>query len=115
MDIGMPTLEKQRAIARRLPAIGMPSGITDDIRLGLDDTAAGDAFSHLPHQYLPMRWRAREAVSVGSSARASGRWTSLRPPDFRASARPIALAKAPARMHHRNTGSRGPPSRRGTP
>ena len=34
---------------------------------------------------------------------------------FRASARPIARAKALARTDRRNTGSREPPSRRGTP
>ena len=28
------------------------SGVADDIRLGLDDAAAGDAFGCLPHQYL---------------------------------------------------------------
>jgi hypothetical protein len=31
---------------------GVPGGVADDIRLGLDDAAAGDAFGHLPHQNL---------------------------------------------------------------
>lgn len=48
----MPAFEKERPITRRHPAVGVPRGVTDDIRLGLDDAAAGDAFSHLPHQYL---------------------------------------------------------------
>ena len=48
----MPALEKERPITRRHPAVGVPRGVADDIRLGLDDAAAGDAFGHLPHQYL---------------------------------------------------------------
>jgi len=48
----MPALEKERPITRRHPAVGVPRGVADDIRLGLDDAAAGDAFRHLPHQYL---------------------------------------------------------------
>src|ERR1700746_889946 len=32
--------------------VGVPSGVADDIRLGLDNTTAGDAFRQLPHQYL---------------------------------------------------------------
>jgi hypothetical protein len=35
-----------------LSAVGVSRGVADDIRLGLDDAAAGDAFGHLPHQYL---------------------------------------------------------------
>jgi hypothetical protein len=30
----------------------MPGGVADDIRLGLNDTTAGDAFRQLTHQYL---------------------------------------------------------------
>jgi len=48
----MPALEKERPITRRHPAVGMPRGVTDDIRLGLDNAAAGDASGHLPHEYL---------------------------------------------------------------
>ena len=48
----MPALEKERPITRRHPAVGMPRGVADDIRLGLDDAAAGHTFGHLPHQYL---------------------------------------------------------------
>ena len=48
----MPTLEKERPITRRHPAVGVPRGVADDIRLSLDDTAAGQALSSLPHQYL---------------------------------------------------------------
>jgi hypothetical protein len=50
--VAMPTLEKERTITRGHPAVGMPRGVADDIRLGLDDAAAGDAFGHLPHQYF---------------------------------------------------------------
>src|SRR5262249_27056989 len=48
----MPALEKQRPITRRHPAVGVPRGVADDIRLGLDDAAAGEAFRQLRHQYL---------------------------------------------------------------
>ena len=48
----MPALEKERPITRRHAAVGVPRGVTDNIRLGLDDAAAGDAFGLLPHQYL---------------------------------------------------------------
>ena len=50
IDIGVPALEKKRPVTRRHPAIGVPGGVADDIRLGLDDAAAGDAFGYLPHQ-----------------------------------------------------------------
>jgi hypothetical protein len=30
----------------------VPRGVADDICLGLDDAAAGEAFGHLPHKYL---------------------------------------------------------------
>src|SRR5579859_7715518 len=50
----------------------MPGGVTDDIRLGLDNTTAGDAFGQLPHQY-----RANEVAGerdrVGRQLRASDR------------------------------------------
>ena len=48
----MPTLEKQRTVAPRHPPVAVPGGVADDIRLGLDDAAAGDAFGQLPHQHL---------------------------------------------------------------
>jgi hypothetical protein len=48
----MPALEKERPITRRHPAVGVPRGVADDICLGLDDAAAGEAFGHLPHKYL---------------------------------------------------------------
>ncbi len=48
----MPALEKERPITRRHPAVGVPRGVADDIRLGLDNTAAGHALGSLPHQYL---------------------------------------------------------------
>ena len=48
----MPTLEKQRPITPSHPPVGVPGGVADDIRLGLDNTTAGDAFRQLPHHYL---------------------------------------------------------------
>ncbi len=48
----MPALEKERPITRRHPAVGVARGVADDIRLGLDDTAAGQTLSRFPHQYL---------------------------------------------------------------
>ena len=48
----MSALEKERAIARRHAPIGVPGGVADDIGLGLDNAAAGDAFRQFPHQQL---------------------------------------------------------------
>jgi len=43
-------LEEERLIALRHPVTGVPRHVADDIRLGLDDAAAGHACSHPPHQ-----------------------------------------------------------------
>src|SRR5262249_222200 len=51
-DVGMPALEKERAITPRHSPVGMPCGISDRIRLGLDDTPAEDAFGQFPHHQL---------------------------------------------------------------
>ncbi len=48
----MPALEKERPVTRRNPAVSVPRGVTDDIRFSFDNTAAGQALSSLPHQYL---------------------------------------------------------------
>ena len=48
--MGGPT--RKRPVTRRHPAVGVPRGVADDIRLGLDNTTAGDALRQLPHQYL---------------------------------------------------------------
>ena len=45
-------LEKQRTITPSHPPIGVPGSVADDIRLGLNNTTAGNAFRQLPHQYL---------------------------------------------------------------
>src|SRR5436190_13120901 len=45
-------LEKQRTITPSYPPVGVPGGVADDIRLGLNNTTAGDALGQLPHQYL---------------------------------------------------------------
>ena len=50
INIGAPTLEKQRMIAPGHPPVGVPGGVADDIGLGLNNTTAGDAFRQLPHQ-----------------------------------------------------------------
>src|SRR5271165_2145436 len=95
-------------------AIGVPGGVADGIRLGLNNTTAGDAFRQLPHQYL-VNETAGERDRINRQLRASEQMAILTAPGFRASAQPIARAKAPARTDRRNTGSRGPPSHRGTP
>ena len=48
----MPALEKQRAIARSHPPIGVPRGVADDIGLGLDNATADDALGQLAHHEL---------------------------------------------------------------
>ena len=48
----MSALEKQRAIARRHPYVGVACGVADDIGLGLHNAAAGHAFRQLAHQEL---------------------------------------------------------------
>jgi hypothetical protein len=50
--VGVPALEKERPVTRGHPAVGVPRGVANDIRFGLDDTAAGDAFGRLPHENL---------------------------------------------------------------
>src|SRR5258708_35770497 len=53
INIGVPAVEKQRTITPGHSPVGMPRGIADDIRLGLNNTTADDAFGQLTHQYLP--------------------------------------------------------------
>ena len=112
VNIGVPGLEKQRTIARGHPPVGVPGGIPDNIRLGLNDTAADDAFRQHPHQHFANEIvrQIRPYRSASPSGRAP---EALR--GVRISARPIAHAKAPARTDRRNTGSLVRPSRRGTP
>src|ERR1043165_1603446 len=43
---------EQRAITRGHPREGMPGGIAQDVRLGLDHTTAGDTFGQFPHEYF---------------------------------------------------------------
>ena len=52
INIGAPTLEKQRTITRCHPPVAVPGRIADDIGLGLHDTAAEDAFGQRPHHDL---------------------------------------------------------------
>src|SRR5262249_42608978 len=99
INISVPALEKERPVTRRHPAEGVPRGVADDIRLDLDDAAAGDALGHLSHQYLADEI-ASETVSTGRSARESGGWPPLCRSGFSASARPIARVKAPAQTDH---------------
>ena len=44
INIGVPMFEKQRTTTLCYPPIGMSGGVTDDIRLGLDYSAADNAF-----------------------------------------------------------------------
>jgi len=78
----MPALEKERPITRRHPAVGMPRGVTDDIRLGLDNAAACDASGHLPHEYLADE-RASERDRIDRQLRTrERRMTPLMPARF---------------------------------
>jgi hypothetical protein len=78
----MPALEKERPITRRHPAVGVPRGVTDDIRLGLDDTAASDAFGHLPQQYLADETTS-EGDGIDRQLRTRERWmATLMPARF---------------------------------
>jgi len=78
----MPALEKERPITRRHPAIGVPRGVADDIRLGLDDAAAGGAFGHLPHQNLADQ-KASERDRLERQLRTRERWmATLMPARF---------------------------------
>jgi hypothetical protein len=69
----MPALEKERPITRRHPAVGVPGGVADDIRLGLDDAANSDACSHLPLQYLVDEITS-ERDRIDRQLRTSERW-----------------------------------------
>ena len=40
IHIGVAAVEKQRAVARRRAAVGVPGRVADDVGLGLDDAAA---------------------------------------------------------------------------
>ena len=70
--IGVPMFEKQRTITPGHPPVGMPGGVAGDIRLGLDNTAAGDAFRQLPHQNLANEI-AGERRRIGRQLRAGER------------------------------------------
>src|ERR1700693_3953740 len=84
MNIGMSTLEKQRTITPGHPPVGVPGGVADDIRLGLNNTTAGDAFGQHPHQHLAneiagerfrinRQFRARERrMAIHAAARFQG-------------------------------------------
>ena len=48
----MPALEEKRPIARGHAAVGVPGGVADAIRLGLDDAAAHDACGQHPPDHL---------------------------------------------------------------
>jgi hypothetical protein len=39
---------RERAITPGLPPVGMPCGVADDMRLGLGNTTANDAFGQTP-------------------------------------------------------------------
>ena len=78
----MPALEKERPITRRHPTVGVPRGVADDIRFSFDNTAAGDAFGHLPHQYLADEITS-ERDRIDRQLRTRERWmTTLMPAGF---------------------------------
>ncbi len=72
INVGVAALEKERAIARRHPPIGVPGGVADDISLGLDNAAAGHAFRQFPHQELADQ-KAGERGGVDRQLRAGER------------------------------------------
>ena len=78
----MSTLEKERPITRRHPAVGVPRGVADDIGLGLDYAAAGNALGRLPHQYLADEITS-ERDRIDRQLRARERWiATLMPARF---------------------------------
>ncbi len=94
INVGVPTLEKQRAITRGHPPEGVPGGVADDIRLGLNDTTADDTFRQLSHQHLADEI-AGQSDRIDRQLQASERRTTMpRRPSFRTSARPIARARS---------------------
>src|SRR4051795_5802655 len=58
------------------PPEGMPGGVADDIRLGLNNSTADDAFRQLPHQYLANEI-AGEIDRINWQLRASKRQTAI--------------------------------------
>ena len=72
----MPTLEKQRTITPSHPPVGVPGGVADYIRLGLNNTTAGDAFRQLTHQYLANEI-AGERDRINRQPRASDRQKAI--------------------------------------
>ena len=72
VDIGVAALEKQRAVARGHPAIGVPGGVAHDIGLGLDDAPAGDAFRQRPH-HQPADEKAGERGGIDRQLRTGER------------------------------------------
>src|ERR1700732_2820021 len=70
-------LEKQRTITPSYPPVGVPGGVADDIRLGLNNSTAGDAFGQLPHQYLANEI-AGERDRIDRQLRASERAMGIR-------------------------------------
>ena len=78
----MPALEKERPITRRHPAVGVPRGVADDIRFSFDYTAAGQALSRLPHQYLADKITS-ERERIDRQLRTRERWmATLMPARF---------------------------------
>lgn len=81
-------VEKQRTITPSHPPVDAPGGVADDIRLGLNNTTAGDAFGRLPHQDL--------ANQIAGERDRINR-------QLRTSERPIALAAARGLATYRRT------------
>ncbi len=86
-------LEKQRTITLSHPPIGVPGGVADDIRLGLNNTTAGDAFRQLPHQYLANEI-AGERDRINRQLRASERAADGHPYGGQVSGHPLDPLRA---------------------
>ena len=63
IDIGVSALEEKRPVARGHAAPGVPGGVADVIRLGLDDTAAHDASGqHAPEHLADQKTREPDGI-----------------------------------------------------
>ena len=75
-----PTRGLTYSLGARHPAVAR--GVADDIRFSFDNTAAGDAFGHLPHQYLADEIT-RERDRIDRQLRTREQWmATLMPASF---------------------------------
>ena len=115
IDIGVATLEKQRAIARGHPLVPVPGGVSDDIGFRFNNTTADDAFGQFSHHYFAKEI-AGERHRIDRQPRASERQiATLAAVMFHGIRSTHSAREDPARTDRRNTASRERPFHRGTP